>query len=62
MKNKVAILTIIDFNLGNRLQNYAVQEVFLRMNAEVHTIRCGGTFLGKIKSKLRDIIIKDRYR
>ncbi len=61
MKKKVAILTIIDFNLGNRLQNYAVQEVFLRMNAEVHTIRCGGTFLGKIKSKLRDIIIKDRY-
>ena len=40
MKRKVAILTINDdTNYGNRLQNFAVQEVLKKHNLDCWTIR-----------------------
>lgn len=39
MKNpKVAIVTIISKNYGNRLQNFALQECLIRMGYEVYTV------------------------
>lgn len=39
MMKKVAIVTIQSNNFGNRLQNYALQEVLKKMGLEVETIR-----------------------
>ena len=36
---KIGIITIESFNLGNRLQNYALQEILERMDCQVETIR-----------------------
>ena len=36
---KVGIITIYDLNYGNRLQNYALQEVFKSLGVEAETIR-----------------------
>lgn len=39
MHRKVGIITIIDYNnYGNRLQNYATQEVIKHLGFEVETI------------------------
>lgn len=40
MKKKVVIITIYDPNpnMGNRLQNYAVQKIFENLNYDVVTI------------------------
>ena len=47
MKKKVVIITIYDPNpnMGNRLQNYAVQKIFENLNYDVVTI----SFKEKIK-------------
>ena len=37
-KKSICIVTIISHNLGNRLQNYALQEYLLSRNYEVKTI------------------------
>ena len=37
---KVAIVTIESFNYGNRLQNYALQEVLKSMGYVVRTVHC----------------------
>ena len=53
---KVAILTITNsgMNFGNRLQNYALQEVLKDCGADVKTIRSvksvkGSLFLSKVR-------------
>ena len=38
MKKKVAIITIISKNYGNRLQNFALQEVLINLGYQVKTI------------------------
>lgn len=36
---KVAIITLVgDFNYGNRLQNYALQEILIALGMDVSTI------------------------
>lgn len=51
---KIAIVTITDMNLGNRLQNYAVQQILKSYNLEVETL---------IKPQnYRNIKLKDRIK
>lgn len=38
MENKIAIITIITRNYGNRLQNYALQQAIQKLGADVKTI------------------------
>ena len=66
MKKKVAILTINDdLNYGNRLQNYAVQEVLKKNNLKCETInnqkgKYGIYFyLQKLKDIIKKIVKKD---
>ena len=56
---KVGIITIIDNNnYGNRLQNYAVQEIIKKENIEVETIRNLAKPMEKYRKIYRiDIII-----
>ena len=55
---KVGIFTINDDgNFGNRLQNYAVQEILKKYNMQVTTIR-KNNLIGRIKSKLKTSIKK----
>ena len=58
--SKVAIVTIISKNYGNRLQNYALQEVLKQMGVDVETIpmRAGKQ---SIKSDLKYLIKTDFY-
>lgn len=53
-KNSIGIVTIISHNLGNRLQNYALQEYLLSKNYEVKTIPISSQSL--IKRELKFII------
>jgi len=54
MHRKVGIITIIDYNnYGNRLQNYATQEVIKHLGFEVETI---------INSPYCNVSLKDRIR
>ncbi len=62
MMKKVAIVTIIDFNYGNRLQNYALQTVLEKNGVNVETlmfeklgIKC------KIKRLIQSYLKKNRY-
>ncbi|MGO2083601.1 polysaccharide pyruvyl transferase family protein [Vagococcus sp.] len=61
MKEKVAICTINDNNnYGNRLQNYALQEVIKSLGYEVKTIKNNYTKQEKVIEKIisRDILFK----
>lgn len=60
MKKKVVILTIYDPNpnMGNRLQNYAVQIIFEKLNYEVTSILFRKPVLNKKKWKLKYLINK----
>lgn len=53
-KNSIGIVTIISHNIGNRLQNYALQEYLLSKNYEVKTIPMSSQSL--IKRELKFII------
>lgn len=57
-KLKVAIITIISYNYGNRLQNYALQEILQKLNVQVETIPVEQkyNFKGKIKLRIKAII------
>lgn len=69
-KRKLAILTINDdCNLGNRLQNYATQEILKKYKIKVETILNQKGIVGKgyIKKKLKELIkriliIKPKYK
>lgn len=39
MTKKIAIVTIVTVNFGNRLQNYALQNVLEKMHYSVYTLR-----------------------
>ena len=54
MKN-IAIVTLYDYNLGNRLQNYALQKYLEDMNMNVKTLKY-------ISSKSLKTIIKDNIK
>lgn len=62
-KNKVGIITLNGyFNYGNRLQNYALQEVVKNEGYEVETIlveipQSRKNIIGKIKSALKEVLI-----
>lgn len=63
---KVGIFTINDdSNFGNRLQNYAVQEILKKYNIQVVTIR-KNSLLSRIKNKLKiyvkKIIPQNKYK
>lgn len=57
-KLKVAIITIISYNYGNRLQNYALQEILQKLNAQVETIPVEQKYnlIGKIKLRIKAIV------
>ena len=58
---KIAILTIVSINFGNRLQNYALQEVIKGLGYNVYTLnREKKTIFKKIKNRLRKYIRTDR--
>lgn len=58
MKN-IGIVTIIDYNnYGNRLQNYAVQELLKEMNSSVSTLRINIDHGFTRKEKIRNMIKK----
>lgn len=52
-KIKVAIVTIISYNYGNRLQNYALQETLQKLNIQVETIPIDIKYDLKGRIKLR---------
>lgn len=59
---KIAILTIVSENCGNRLQNYALQQTLKNMGYNVYTIqRKGRTLKFRIKQVIRSCIVKDYH-
>lgn len=54
---KIAIITIISYNYGNRLQNYALQETLQKLNARVETIPVEQKYNleGKLKLKIKAV-------
>ena len=62
MMKKIAILTIVSDNCGNRLQNYALQETLRKMNCNVYTIRRRKKSVKyKIKQLVRSILLRDYH-
>ena len=62
MKNRIAILTICDMNLGNRLQNYALQDILKQLGFEVETIqRSSKGKIKKYKEYIRSYVKNDKY-
>lgn len=60
---KIGIKTIIDYNnYGNRLQNYALQEVLKNMGYEVITIRNSYEKINKKKSLLEKVSSPDIFK
>ncbi len=57
---KVAIVTMIGNNYGNRLQNFAVQEIYKRFGLQPETIKNPIRYRAIIKNILRDRILNDR--
>lgn len=58
---KIAIVTIVSFNFGNRLQNYALQEIYKSMGLEVETLPLENNgFLKNSAYVVRDLIKNDR--
>lgn len=64
-KKKIGIVTIISHNLGNRLQNYALQEKLRELGMECTTIpmKSGYGYISKSKLFLKSIfsLFLDRY-
>lgn len=59
---KIAIMTIVSFNYGNKLQNYAAQEVYKELGLAPETIKLESESIFTIaKHTVRDMIKKDRY-
>ena len=59
---KIAILTLVSNNQGNRLQNYAMQTVLERMGYRVSTLlRSKIGPIGRFKRYVRNLIINDQY-
>lgn len=58
---KIAIVTIVDYNYGNRLQNYAVQKLLQRYGLAPETIRLTNRWEDKFKHLVRDSLKNDRY-
>ncbi|WP_172623508.1 polysaccharide pyruvyl transferase family protein [Arabiibacter massiliensis] len=56
----IAILTIQDYNFGNRLQNYALQEAVRRMGHEVLSLRRSAVKMRALRKAVRRVI-KDDY-
>ncbi len=57
---KIALVTLIDFaNFGNRLQNYALQELLRSFGAEVETLRLHSGLRPKIRNFARAHLIKN---
>lgn len=53
---KIGILTLNGYvNYGNRLQNYALQEVLKHLSFEVETIRVDRSKKPEISERLKDI-------
>lgn len=52
---KVAIVTIESLNYGNRLQNYALQQVLKEQKCDVETLRRNRTKTG-VKEKIKKCI------
>lgn len=62
MMKKVAILTIVSENCGNRLQNYALQETLKKLNCSVCTIqRREKSVKFRIKQLARSILVRDYH-
>lgn len=62
---KIAVVTIVDYNFGNRLQNYAVQEIYKTCGLQPETICLQKSLLTEFKYFFRDLIRHDmiyRYR
>ena len=57
-KKSIGIVTIISHNLGNRLQNYALQEYLLSKDYEVKTIPMSSENLISLTKKRLKILIK----
>ena len=57
-KLNVAIITIISYNYGNRLQNYALQEILQKLNVRVETIpiEIKYDFKGKLKLGIKTVL------
>ena len=55
---KAAIITIVDFtNIGNRLQNYAVQEILKKLDVQPETLRKTNSIKEFIKYFLRKYVL-----
>lgn len=62
MMKKVAIVTIIDFNYGNRLQNYALQTVLEKNGFSVQTLVFENVnHAKKLKRLIQSYLKKNRY-
>lgn len=55
---KVQIFTILDYNYGNRLQNYALQEIFKKYNFDVSTFGSNRGCKNNIMSRISDNFLK----
>lgn len=58
MKKRIGIITLIDLNnFGNRLQNFAVIDIFHQMGFEADTLNvCRGGILQIVKNKIKYVI------
>lgn len=66
MKKRIGVITLFDLNnFGNRLQNYAVIDVFHQMGFEADTLNvCRGGILHILKNKIKYVVKKlkkDRF-
>lgn len=48
---KIAIITLVDYNIGNRLQNYALQNTLEKIGLDVTTLRYQSAQLRKVEMK-----------
>ena len=59
---RVGILTLQSFNYGNRLQNYALQQVLLNMGHDVQSIRRAPDGVKEsARNMVRDVVKRDSY-
>lgn len=56
-KKRAAIVTIISKNYGNRLQNYALQEVLKKLGLEVFTVPYQSGFKDMVKERIKLVLI-----
>lgn len=61
-KKNIAILTLVSYNYGNRLQNYALQETLEKMGLNVETLlRVKPTIISIIKREVRGFLKNDIF-